>query len=538
MMDTQSELQVSDLVGMVRRRLGLILATAGAVFLASVIVAAVLPNQYESYATLLVEPQTISERLVEAGLEGSDLNSRLHLMTMEILSRGQLSSVIDDLNLYAEESREMTREEVIALMRSRIRVEPIMPELANRASHAPITINTFRLYFRDESAKIASAVANRLADDFIVQHIKERVQVSGDTAEFIDVERERVAQRIREVEAQTAQVKAENAGQLPEDMTANQRMLEHAIDNLRAAERSLAQAQSDEAFYRQQALNSAGAGGTEDAASPSHRLQLLQLAVDEYRSRGFTDKHPDVIVAQQEIAALRERIEEEGATEAPISVVQQNAEAERRRAALRVTATAREIEQLRGQIDALQTKLAATPRVAEQLDGLRREYEHLLGSYRKFSSKRLDAAVAANMERRQKGEQFRVLEAAFPAPKPYSPNRPLILVLGFVVGLALGGGLGLLLEAMDSSFHDARALRKALRVPVLASIPGILLEADRRAIRRRHIRNGVAAAVVVMLVLGVAAVSYRVVNGGAAPGGQETEQAPAEASLGRTGVEG
>ncbi len=55
----------------------------------------------------------------------AELENRLHLMTMQILSRGRLSKIITELDLYPEESKEMTREEVISLMRSDIRVEPV-----------------------------------------------------------------------------------------------------------------------------------------------------------------------------------------------------------------------------------------------------------------------------------------------------------------------------------------------------------------------------------------------------------------------------
>ena len=61
--------------------------------------------------------------------------------------------------------------------------------------------------------------------------------------------------------------------------------------------------------------------------------------------------------------------------------------------------------------------------MAEQLEALEREYKHLFESYQEFSDKQLEAAVQANLERRQLGEQFRVLEAAFLAPAPTSPNR-------------------------------------------------------------------------------------------------------------------
>jgi polysaccharide chain length determinant protein (PEP-CTERM system associated) len=514
--------QLSTVVAFLRRRIRAILYTAVAVWLGSVVVAALLPNQYQVYTTLLIEPQSISRKLVEAGLDKSDLNNRLHLMTMQILSRARLSRVIDDLRLYEEESEEMTREEVIDLMRSRIGVEPVLPELQAelmKGSNREIEINTFRLFYRHENSKTAAAVANRLANDFIDEHIKDRVQVSGDTAEFIESELTRLSRRIREVESSIAQVKAENAGRLPEDRAANELQMTRAVEALRESQRRLAEAESDEAFYRQQAgVVRAAEGSRGDvvgkAVSPALRLQELEMLLGELRARGFTDKHPDVVATLAEIEQLRSRVEEgrENPDAAPLSVAEQEARAEAQRATLRAEAERAEVARLEAAIDAAQERLAATPRVAEQLDALAREYVSLSDNVREYSNKRLEAVVAANMERRQKGEQFRVLEPAFPPPKPVSPDRILILALGAVLGIALGGGLAVMLEAADSSYHEPRRLQETLRIPVLASIPGILLDAERRARRRQRFREAVAAAAVSSVVLLGAGVGYLFVN--------------------------
>ena len=515
--------QIQDLAGILRRRRGLVAALAGGVFLASIVVAAVLSNVYEAWTTLLVEPQSISPRLVEAGLEESELENRLHLMTMQILSRGRLSRIITDLDLFSEESKEMTREEVISLMRSDIRIEPVVPELAGgagRRDQRDFEINTFRLYFRSHSAATAAAVANRLANDFIDEHLKERVQLSGDTSEFIEAELDRLSTRIAELEARIAAVKDENPGRLPEDLAANQRLMERAMDGLRQSQGSFAIAKSDEAFYKQQALMGGVVAGPQQL-TPERRLETLELVIAEYRGRGFTEKHPDVIATEQEIAAVKAQIEaqieagtgDDVGDEAPVSFAQQSSQAEAQRAALRASAAREDIERISAQIMEIQQRLAETPRVAEQLAALDREYQHLFASYQEFSNKRLEAGVAANMERRQKGEQFRILESAYPPPRPTSPDRLMIVVVGLMFGIALGAGLAMVLELLDSSFHGARQLQATLRFPVLASIPGIVLESDRSAMRRRRIRNAVAAVAVTCVALAGAVAGNWSVNG-------------------------
>jgi polysaccharide chain length determinant protein (PEP-CTERM system associated) len=515
-MEETEELKLSDLLGVVRRRRGPIAVSAGAVLLTSIFLAAVLPNEYESWATLLVEPQSISSKLVESTQGQTDLTYRLNLMASEILSRSRLSRIIDALDLYEAESQEMTREEVIEMMRDRIAVLPVVPQFEQEERPGtPVEVNTFQIFFRDRSPRTAADVANRLANDFVEEHIQKRTRTSSDTSAFIEAELGRLANQIQQVEERIASVKAANTGSLPEDLRSNQTVQERTYDELREAQRTLAEAQGDIAFYRQQEVSATSFLDPRNETSPEQRLELLDLRLAEFRSRGLTDKHPDVIAARQEMEEVRAALEaqKEGGDPAAPSVAQQNAAGERNRAELRARAVQEEIVRLQAQVDEFADKIAKTPRVAEQLDGLQREYEHLYESYQEFSRKRLDAAVAADMELQVKGERFRVLEAAVPPLSPASPNRVLILGVGLFLGLALGGALAVLLEAGDDSFHSGRRLQGTLGIPVLATIPSILLERDRALRRRRRLRSLALASLVTLLVLTGSGASYVWVNG-------------------------
>jgi uncharacterized protein involved in exopolysaccharide biosynthesis len=373
-------------------------------------------------------------------------------------------------------------------------------------------------------------VAQRLANDFIEQHISERVKLSQKSLEFIQTELDRLSANIREVEAQVAQVKAANPGRLPQDGASNSVRLDRIVASLSAARRSLAEAKSDEAFSRSQSTTAAAMGSPTDDASPARRLQLLELALQQYQSRGFTEKHPDMIQTRTEIAAIKEKLEEQeheqAGSGAMANFMQQNAEAESRRAALQVQAAEEEVQTLSQQADEIQALLGETPAVAEQLEGLEREYKHLFQSYQEFSNKQLEATVQANLERRQLAEQFRVLEVAFMAPKATSPNRAVIVILGAFFALAMGGAVGIVLEAIDPSVHTARQLQGSLGIPVLAAIPQIWLESDRSAQRRARLRTALAFVAVSVFCLIGGAVNYAWVNGGSQASEEEGVAAP------------
>jgi polysaccharide chain length determinant protein (PEP-CTERM system associated) len=516
-MNVEGGIQLGDLWSIARRRVKAVGATVLGVALAAYWLAMALPNQYESFATVLVTPQSVAPELVAAGVPESDLNSRLYLMTAQILSRGRLSRIIDDLRLYPDESQYMVREEIIDLMRGKVTVAPVLPELDRGGGrrNRDEEINQFRIAFTDRDAVIAMQVAQQLANDFIEQHIETRISLSQKSLEFIEDELGRLADRIREVEAKVSAVKAENPGRLPEDMVATQRRLERLMTDMAYAQRARAESTSDEAFFRSQVNNAPAASGE---ATPENRLKMLELMIAEFKAKGFTDKHPDVVKAKLEKEQLREAIAREGIASAEsgdqsLTFSQQSAEAERRRATLRRGSAEAEIERLQLGIDDLQNMLAGTPAVAEALDGLEREYRHLFDSFQDFSNRHLEATVQAQLERRQLGEQFRVLEAAFVAPKPSSPNRVLILILGLFFAIGVGVAVGILLESADESVHSARQLQVATGIPVLASIPKILLEADFAALRRSRIRAVFGTIAVVFLALAGGAANYVWING-------------------------
>jgi polysaccharide biosynthesis transport protein len=512
-MNIDGGLQISDLGGVLRRRAKAVGVTALAVLLVVYWIAMALPNVYTSYATVLVEPQAVSGDLVKAGVADSDINQRLHLMTAQILARSRMSRIIDELGLYKEESEYLLREELIDLMRKDVRVEPVVPELEQRSTRREIAINEFRIFYDNYNPIVARDVAQRLANDFIETHINARVQTSQKSLEFIEGELDRLSKRVREVETEIAQVKADNSGTLPEELDANQRRLERVLGELGNAQRSFEEAQSDKQFYESQVANAKAMGSDKDDASPARRLEILKLELSESLARGFTDKHPDVIRAREEIALLEKTVKDDQDDGELLSPMAQQTSAQARRATLRVAASQSEIERLSQLAEELQTQLNATPAVAKQLDALKVEYEHLFNTYQDFAKRHNEATVQAQLERRQLGEQFRVLEAAFKAPEPSAPNRALIMILGGVFAVMLGLGVGILLEAVDTSPHDARQLQNRLALPVLVSIPAIWLESDRLYQRRARTRTALATAAVVAFALVGGAANYMWVNG-------------------------
>jgi polysaccharide chain length determinant protein (PEP-CTERM system associated) len=513
--------QVMDLLGMVRRRGKLIVGIAGAVLLAAYWVAMALPNTFTATAAILVEPQSVDEGLVRSGIRESDLNQRLGIMSSQILARSRLSSVVDQFSIYEDKWDEYTREEIVEFMRSAVTVAPTFSALEGNKRRAArnAEFNTFLIAFNYEDASTAANVANHIANDFISEHIQARVKVSQKSLDFMQNSMTNIARQTAEVEAEIAKVKQEYPGRLPEDLLSNQNLRQRLTQNLHTGERQHAEAQSDEAFWKGQVLAAAAIGGGDGAVSPGRRKQVLELELARLISRGLTDKHPDMVHIRAELAVLNEQIRrmEERAQQGDMpsmNPAEENAKSEQRRAALQAQLALESIQRVQGELDDVDARIAETPKVAEMLDALERQHLNLSNNYRDFSQRLQEATVQADMERRQLGEQLRILEPAYPPTQPTSPNRFMLLTVGLMLGIALGVAVGLIVESADGSIHTPTQLQSSLNIPVLATIPPILLEADRIARTRMLIRQAVAASAVVVFCLVGGAATYLWVNGG------------------------
>jgi succinoglycan biosynthesis transport protein ExoP len=528
-MNLDQGVQVIDLLGLARRRGKLIAMVAGSVILATFWISMALPNLYTSSAMILVEPQSVDENLVNSGVRQSDLNERLGIMTAEMLSRSRLSAIIEKFELYRNESGSMQRSEIIELMRSYISVDPVLSELEGGARKKDLVFSTFRITFRHENKYVAAQVAQEIANSFIDANIESRTEITSKSLSFMRDEIGSLSGSLAVVEKSISAIKAESAGSLPEEFAGNQRLLQFGMADLRDAQRILSGAESDASYWKAQALTASTMSGGGDQNSPSYRLQSLELQRGSLLAKGFTKKHPDVVQADAEIALLQSQLAGGAAGEgdedvAPKSVGEQNARSEQGRAELRAKSAQEDIDRLRVSIAEVERRIGGTASVAEKLDALSRQYDHLSHSYQDFSNRLQQASVQADLERRQLGEKFRILETAEPAPQPSSPNRLLLLSLATIMGLALGGGIGLISEVADSSVHTSNELQAALGIPVLISVPNIMLESDRAMRSRRILRESLAAAFVVAFVLVGGVTTYYVVN---VMGGADSDATPA-----------
>ncbi|MCC7460953.1 MAG: lipopolysaccharide biosynthesis protein [Gammaproteobacteria bacterium] len=272
-----------------------------------------------------------------------------------------------------------------------------------------------------------------------------------------------------------------------------------------------------------------------DAASDiARQLEAAQAELAAARQK-YAEDHPDVQRLARQVNALQLALEQTprragGAgvapgTAAPAAATLPGALAPAARAALAGeadnpayvqlraqrtaalndrAALATQIPALRARIAGLERRQTLAPEVEKEYSALQRDLAGERTKYNEVRQKQLEAQLAQNLETERKGERFALIEPPLQPQQPFEPNRPAILLLGFVFALAAALVLMFILETLDTRIRDRSHLIALLAVPPLAVIPAQALEEEIAARRRFRSRAALLlAALFVLALIGV-----------------------------------
>ena len=223
-----------------------------------------------------------------------------------------------------------------------------------------------------------------------------------------------------------------------------------------------------------------------DGSSPENNNQQLAVLQAQYAAlkSKYTDDYPDVIKVRNDIANLNRKIAEsdketKNATAAkPVGPAVEPGQIQTLRAQIRqydqvIKERESQQEEIQQRIKTYQDRVESSPAIEQEYKQLTRDYQTALEFYNDLLKKRDQSAMATDLERRQQGEQFRILDPANFPDAPSFPKKSIFLLGGFGGGLALGLALTFLLEMQDASFRNEKDVEAVLRMPVLAMIPAI-----------------------------------------------------------------
>lgn len=477
---TTSSLEVALAVWRRRKwRAALILA-----FVLSAIIPIVkgLPNIYESTATVLVQYHQTPESLA-GPLAADDLETRLHTISQQIMSRARLYDLVSRFNLYPDLRQRATPEATVERMRRDIKVQF---SGVRQPSGLDVTV-AFSLSYRGRDPQTVAQVTNALAALYVEENTKIREQQTTETTAFLQAQLADAKRRLDDQERKIIDYQERHMGELPEQQAANVAALERL--NLRARE----------IVDRRDAL----AKGLPVAAvdTTSARLARLRQELADLRMRD-TDEHPDVIRVKQEIANLQRQPAIHAGPRAAAQGSAHDPDTPPTAVEVELAGLRNEEQAVRREIVAYEQRIETAPLRELELHQLSRDEGSAKDLYQSLLQRYENAQLAERMQQRQ-GEQFRILDPAVASQKPVGPQRLRILVIALVGGVGAAVSMALLAEAGDTSFRTVDEVRSFTSIPVFASIPTIVTEKDARRRRRQSGLAVLAAALSIVTVFGL-----------------------------------
>jgi polysaccharide chain length determinant protein (PEP-CTERM system associated) len=396
-----------------------------------------LPPIYRSEALILIDAQKIPERYVSSTVS-TEIKDQLASISQEILSATRLQKIINNFGLYRDQKKKLAQEEIIDLMRKDISIEL---EKGSTHDHP----EAFRVGYQGRNPALVAEVANQLANLFIEEDLQSRERQAEGTADFIDTQLKEAKQALDQLESKVSAYKLAHNGDLPEQQAALAATLARLQLELQGNQDALNRSQQNRVTLQgtlDTAQAAAGSPLTEQRAprpratnaniDPTSRKEsdFLQAQYDALRQR-YEPTYPRMVKLQHDIE--KQKMVEDA----------ENARIENLKT--RVGLADREIQQQNNERERIlksiaqyQARIEQLPVREQEMAELTRDYENSKTNYKSLLDKKLAAGMATDMERRQQGERFTMLDPPTVPEKPISPKKPMLEGIGCALSLVLG----------------------------------------------------------------------------------------------------
>ena len=481
MLNTKTAIKPEDIIEIVLRRRWFVIIPFCLSIIAGIYLSFTLPRIYRASTLILVQPQRVPTNYVRS-IISAGIESRINMISQQIMSRTNLENIIDQFKLFSEPKHEkMYMEDKIEDIRKRISVN-----IRSRRG-----ANAFAISFEDTNPERVVRVTNTLATYFIDENLKVREAQAVGTTDFLDDELNSIKSQLEELEEALRVYRKRFMGELPEQLETNLRILDRQQEqliekqkNLRnvkniliAFEKQMSELQNDYSMFSTDGLLEFETEGSTSVDQLGEQLSMLKTR--------YTDKHPDVKRLKRMIAELEDQIDQElsESEESEEEVFSGNnyqelQTAQRDEITKEIKTLEADISKIQEQIIIYQKRVENTPKREQELLSLKRDYANIKEIYDSLLKRKLEAAISVNMEKKQKGEQFRVLDPGRLPEKPIKPNISRLFALTLAAGLIVGCGLVFLMEYFDTSFRRPEDIDSLLGLPVIAILPSVIHPED------------------------------------------------------------
>ncbi|MEO6306511.1 MAG: AAA family ATPase [Nitrospiraceae bacterium] len=442
----------------------------------------IAPNYYRSETLIVVESQKPLEKVAHEAGDGG-FEQRLFLIQRQIMRHDFLSEIVREFNLFSKEVEEGSEAFPVVALTGAIKVERIKTDQAGNAFSGG-GLEGFTVSFMHQDPMTAMKVTARIAEKFIEENMKEREYDAEGAVRFLDDELRRIKLELEKKEEQITAYKKSHTGDLPQQTNASFLSLDRLENEINLINESI-QRHSDRLRVLDKAVQEYQLYGWQNPAfgiipreSDPLFQQLKELRDKLVKLRAeFRDEYPEVTLTKEEIRKIEaEMIETHGldAIKPDKSLRDpyiQNLLKLQGDEKNELNLNKQRLEILHASRRGHEKRVERSPIVEQDLLLLERDYGSMKANYATLLDKRLHARVTENMEKQQKNGRFRIVDPAGFPRAPSVPNRPRVLVLGFLLGSVLGVGFSVMRERLTPQFRGPEDVELLMGPQLLVAIP-------------------------------------------------------------------
>ena len=486
------QLTAGEYLSILRRRVWWLLVPTLLGPILGYVISLKLPSRYTSQTLVLVEEQKVPDTFVKPVITDL-LEQRLATMQEQILSRSRLKPIVERFGLFADKGN-LSVDDKIELTRKATEITPVRPDFGFGGGRPGM--EGFHISFTASNPRLAQQVCGELTSMFMEENLRVREQRAEGTTDFLGSQLEDAKRELDDQDSKLAEFKRKYIGQLPGEDQGNFNMLNSLNGQLDAATQGLNQLQQNRTYIEAMLTTQlqswqsvqAGTGNSANPETLDQQLAKDQAQLSELLSK-YTETYPDVIRLRSDIEQLKKRIQEQNAM--PHAAVKEQKTGSEPPQVQQFRAQLASVEQairdkqkdqarIQQQIQTYQTKIQLSPVVEEQYKQLTRDHETALEFYNDLLKKKNQSEMATDLEKRQQGEQFRVLDPPNLPERPTFPDPILFSAGGLGGGLAIGVGLVVLLEFMKKSIRNEKDVTFYLQMATLVTIPDLDEESSKQ----------------------------------------------------------
>ena len=469
-----------------------------------------LPDVYKSESLVLVEQSKVNSASQAPQV---DITSRLGTIKNLVTSRTSLKEIIENFNLYREyKATNVAEETILDEMRKHI-------DLNTRSTGGGA--NAFTIEFRGQDPEIVRAVTAELTGRFIDTHqLAQKYEGAQMMGQFDNQLAER-KKELERIEAEKAALQRDHS----EVFEGNDKMITSQINSLSLQMQSLRSSADSLAnnISTMETLKNSYKNPTVPSTIPPRiynpnevplRSKLADLnAALSTKLKIFKDKHPEIQELRGQIEAVEKQLQEtkdsarkEDEENRAAQQAQQKDNPAIKEWDIRIEGARREsaikqneIAQVQSQIASLNAKLESVPALQATVQKIQRDYLTIQKDYETLLTQRNNAKMSIDINNEFGNNTFKIQDAANTPEKPFAPQRSILYGLSLRLGIASGLAIALAMEARSLfTIQDARDVEHYMHLPLLVTIPQIVTDNERR---QRAMLRLVQVAGVILLIL-------------------------------------